>query len=370
MNTGGYSCGRSIALELGVALSAAGPHLPESNRSPDLAAMLGTAPDEWRALWPEMLGAPRRWVSVLTHAALLAGVLREEAYSRATLAMREFSIAQAVAAAAALAAPYGITADCDLPPDRQLVRLMGQLQARAWERLGLPERTSSQEDPDLLLLPRILAGGDLQHRFWHWLDRAYYEFYRPWREQRLPVMQALEQRAAAGLGPCQGAGAPATAWLPAPNPLRILPELGVAVAAGRTDLFFWADPFGLFDFWACQPGLLIVTYHEPGALFDHFREDAIAVAERIKALADPTRLMLLRIIRHFGMDNTQMADYLGLARPTVSIHAKLLREAGLIESSTQGRQALHRINAAEVRRLFADLERFLDLPPDQEDQTR
>lgn len=355
MNTPAVSSGRSIALELGVALSAAGPHLPASHLSADLAQVVQTIPEDWRSAWPDMLGAPRRWVSVLTHAAVLAGVVAEEDYSRATLRMRELSALEAVAAAAALAAPGGITPDPDLSPERQLVWLMEQLQAQAWERLGLARPRSFTDDPDLLLLPRILRGGDLQHRFWHWLDRAYYEFYRPWREERLPVMQALEQRAASAAGP-------ALAWLPAPNPLRITPELGEAVATGQTRLFLWADPFGLFDFWSCHPGLLVVTFHEPGALFDHFREDATAVADRLKALADPTRLMLLRIIRHFAMDNTQMADYLGLARPTISIHAKLLREAGLIETATQGRQALHRINASALRSLFADLERFLDLP--------
>ena len=43
-------------------------------------------------------------------------------------------------------------------------------------------------------------------------------------------------------------------------------------------------------------------------------------------------------------------------------HAKILREAGLIESRQVGRQARHEIDSNAVRRLFRDLERFLDLP--------
>lgn len=89
------------------------------------------------------------------------------------------------------------------------------------------------------------------------------------------------------------------------------------------------------------------------------------MANRAKAIADPTRLSILRIIRHFSMDNTQIADYLGIARPTVSVHAKLLREAGLIDTIQEGRQARHTVKAAEVRRLFEDLIRFLDLPDEE-----
>ncbi len=68
------------------------------------------------------------------------------------------------------------------------------------------------------------------------------------------------------------------------------------------------------------------------------------------------------------MTNTDMAAYLGLSRPTVSIHAKVLREAGLIRSWEDGRITRHEIDPEAVRKLFQDLEEFLDLPPNN--QTR
>jgi DNA-binding transcriptional ArsR family regulator len=71
---------------------------------------------------------------------------------------------------------------------------------------------------------------------------------------------------------------------------------------------------------------------------------------------------MLRLIRHFGMMNTEIANFLEISRPTVSVHAKILRKAGLIESRQQGREVRHQIVPSEVRRLFFDLERFLDLP--------
>ena len=68
------------------------------------------------------------------------------------------------------------------------------------------------------------------------------------------------------------------------------------------------------------------------------------------------------------MVNTEIADYLGLARPTVSIHAKILREAGLIRSHQDGRLVRHALVPGAVRHLFHDLERFLDLPADEKDE--
>lgn len=70
----------------------------------------------------------------------------------------------------------------------------------------------------------------------------------------------------------------------------------------------------------------------------------------------------LRVIRELETDVSQIASMLDLARPTVSIHCKQLREAGLIDSRKQGRRVVHSIRAAELRRLFSDLEAFLGLP--------
>ncbi len=65
------------------------------------------------------------------------------------------------------------------------------------------------------------------------------------------------------------------------------------------------------------------------------------------------------------MTNTDMAAYLGLSRPTVSIHAKVLREAGLIRSWEEGRITRHEIEPNAVKTLFGDLELFLDLPDEK-----
>lgn len=122
------------------------------------------------------------------------------------------------------------------------------------------------------------------------------------------------------------------------------------------------------DLWGLHPGLLVVSFAPTGELCERFHNLAADVAGRLKALSAPTRLTTLRLIRNFGMVNTEIASYLGLARPTVSVHARQLRGAGLIRSRQDGRLVRHEIDDAAVRQLLADLERFLDLPGTSSEQ--
>ena len=107
---------------------------------------------------------------------------------------------------------------------------------------------------------------------------------------------------------------------------------------------------------------LYITFGGPEFQYELFRQASDELAAGARALADPTRLIILRLIRNFAMDNTEMAEFLEIARPTVSVHAKILREAGLIETRQVGRQARHEIKADAVRRLFDELGHFLELP--------
>jgi DNA-binding transcriptional ArsR family regulator len=170
-----------------------------------------------------------------------------------------------------------------------------------------------------------------------------------------PAMTVLGAREKTGV-------APDIAWLPSESPIHIFPELGQAVQDGRLGVFFGVEPFGLADSWTLLPRTLILSFAEPGLMYQNFMAFVDEVAERAKALGDPRRLMILRLIRHFGLVNTEIANYLGIARPTVSIHAKILLKAGLIHSHPEGRVTRHEIDPDEIRRLFRDLEQVLDLP--------
>jgi ArsR family transcriptional regulator len=62
------------------------------------------------------------------------------------------------------------------------------------------------------------------------------------------------------------------------------------------------------------------------------KQSARALAERFKALADPTRVSIVNRIAGTGEICTcQLTAPLGLSQPTVSHHVRVLKEAGLVE---------------------------------------
>ena len=52
----------------------------------------------------------------------------------------------------------------------------------------------------------------------------------------------------------------------------------------------------------------------------------------MKALSDPSRVKILKILQSKGLCVYEIKTLLGLAQPTISKHLKLLEDAGLVES--------------------------------------
>jgi ArsR family transcriptional regulator, repressor of sdpIR and other operons len=55
-----------------------------------------------------------------------------------------------------------------------------------------------------------------------------------------------------------------------------------------------------------------------------------------KALSDPTRRQILHLLRTKPMTAGELAEHFSLAKPTLSGHFAVLREAHLIEASKSG----------------------------------
>lgn len=66
-------------------------------------------------------------------------------------------------------------------------------------------------------------------------------------------------------------------------------------------------------------------------------------AEKLKVLADPTRLSVVEILlggpKHVGEINARIQ----IEQTLLSHHLKVLREAGLVETSRDGRAVLYRL---------------------------
>jgi len=77
-----------------------------------------------------------------------------------------------------------------------------------------------------------------------------------------------------------------------------------------------------------------------------------------KALADPTRRQILHRLREREMTAGELAEGFDLAKPTLSGHFKVLREAGLIVAEKSGTSITYRLNVSVLEEAllgFAEL---------------
>jgi len=76
------------------------------------------------------------------------------------------------------------------------------------------------------------------------------------------------------------------------------------------------------------------------------------LAGRFKALADPTRVAIVNVLS--AADEVCVCNLTAtfeLSQPTISHHLKILREAGLVESSRRGTWAYYRLVPEAVEAL-------------------
>jgi DNA-binding transcriptional ArsR family regulator len=84
-----------------------------------------------------------------------------------------------------------------------------------------------------------------------------------------------------------------------------------------------------------------------------------AVAHRLKAISDPTRLAMLDALRGGPRTVTEIANAFQLAQPTVSNHVKVLRDAGLVADERNGSRRNLVVQAQRVEELLTALHDLL-----------
>ena len=97
-----------------------------------------------------------------------------------------------------------------------------------------------------------------------------------------------------------------------------------------------------------------------GGLLDG--DEAVALADVFKALADPTRVRLLRYLADSAGGTVcacHLPDALGISQPTLSFHMRKLHDAGLVERAQRGRWAHWSVNPTAIEPVRS----FLGLAP-------
>ena len=70
------------------------------------------------------------------------------------------------------------------------------------------------------------------------------------------------------------------------------------------------------------------------------------MSEVYKALADPTRRRILQLLREREMSAGELAAHFALAKPTLSGHFAVLREARLVSPEKTGTTIIYRLNVS------------------------
>ena len=72
-----------------------------------------------------------------------------------------------------------------------------------------------------------------------------------------------------------------------------------------------------------------------------------------KALADPTRREILRLLGKGEMTAGQLADRFDMTKPSMSHHFAVLKEAELVSTRREGQQIFYALNATVMQEMAA-----------------
>lgn len=75
--------------------------------------------------------------------------------------------------------------------------------------------------------------------------------------------------------------------------------------------------------------------------------------EAFKALADPTRREILRLLGQGEMSAGQLAERFDMTKPSMSHHFSVLKQADLVASRRDGQQIFYSLNTTVLEDLLA-----------------
>jgi DNA-binding transcriptional ArsR family regulator len=80
----------------------------------------------------------------------------------------------------------------------------------------------------------------------------------------------------------------------------------------------------------------------------------------LRALAEPRRLEILRLISEAELASGEIATHFSVSRPAISQHLQVLKAAGLVSERRSGTRHLYSTRPEAIAELRAYLEQFWD----------
>lgn len=75
--------------------------------------------------------------------------------------------------------------------------------------------------------------------------------------------------------------------------------------------------------------------------------------DAFKALADPTRRKIIRLLSAGEMNAGELTEHFSISAPSMSHHFNVLRNAGLVISRKEGQQVVYVLNTTVVQDFLA-----------------
>ena len=76
------------------------------------------------------------------------------------------------------------------------------------------------------------------------------------------------------------------------------------------------------------------------------------MGDAFRALADPTRREILRLLGEGDLTAGEIADHFDMTKPSVSHHLSILKTAGLIEDEREGQFIRYSLNTTVLEQLI------------------
>ena len=76
------------------------------------------------------------------------------------------------------------------------------------------------------------------------------------------------------------------------------------------------------------------------------------MGDAFKALADPSRRRILELLAEKDLSAGEIAAHFDMAKPSVSHHLSILRNAGLITDERQGQSIIYHLNLTVMQELM------------------
>jgi ArsR family transcriptional regulator len=89
-----------------------------------------------------------------------------------------------------------------------------------------------------------------------------------------------------------------------------------------------------------------------------------------KAIADPTRRQILRLLGDREMTAGELAENFDMTKPSMSHHFAVLKEADLIRSRREGQLIWYSINTTVVQDVMSWALDLLNSPENKQERTR